>query len=528
MSLFVSVCWDTFDADEIWAQAARERSLRNAAKGVSSGPSIGLGTLADRSEGRRGSGGPPGRWQRGVALPPPGETRARSASRGSEGDTGDLWDDPVGGATGAASDFSAFGAIPDDSEKGSTGAFDFSEMAKASQRFDEELHGGSRGEGGASDGEDAAEVTHSVPVDPRRPLAAAGTTIRSGSGDDVNVFEDFDENEGAEGEAAPEAVKSADENPTDSSRLMKMIGVTKETGTVSAWGSAADTAEAQSSAGAVNSVSSAIPSNPWGGPMIPVGGAQSGEGLGLSSRLEAAMAEQKAREAQVAAEMEKRRQLQESEMMRRREEEEAQRRAALVAQQKAQAQQQAEMQQQAGGGHSQVELVLIERISTILENNWGRSEPMAILSKLHSEDPRVVPLLGNVDALRALIARHPRRVGLRQDPASGAEIAVLILTNAQWQQHQQAQARAEQEEIQRRQEQERAQAMHAESEAARARAEAERAAAAQPIVPDAPWFYADPQNNIQVREFLTIMISTELILSRLTMCCLLYFVCGTL
>ena len=50
-------------------------------------------------------------------------------------------------------------------------------------------HGG----GGALEDDDEDGVLHNV--DPSRPLAGTGTTIRSGSGDHVNVFEDFGDEE---------------------------------------------------------------------------------------------------------------------------------------------------------------------------------------------------------------------------------------------------------------------------------------------------------------------------------------------
>ena len=133
----------------------------------------------------------------------------------------------------------------------------------------------------------------------------------------------------------------------------------------------------------------------------------------------------------------------------------------------------------------------MERICAILENSWGRSDLVSILSTLHSEDSRVIPLLGNVDALRALISRSPQRVALRRDPNFAGDMAVLVLTNSQWQQQQASRARARQEEMQRLEQQRRME------EEARARSEAQNRAVAS-INPDAPWFYSDPQNNIQV------------------------------
>ena len=184
-------------------------------------------------------------------------------------------------------------------------------------------------------------------------------------------------------------------------------------------------------------------------------------------------AEEKNLEAQRALEREKIAR-QEAEMLarRRQEEEEGKRRA---------------MAQQPSPQQSQIELVLMERICTVLENSWGRSDLISILRTLHSEDSRVVPLLGNIDALRALIARSPQRVSLRQDPGLAGEMAILVMTNAQWQEQQQIQARMQQEEMRRR---------HLEEEA-KTRLQTQNQLAAS-IKPDAPWFYSDPQNNIQV------------------------------
>jgi hypothetical protein len=109
------------------------------------------------------------------------------------------------------------------------------------------------------------------------------------------------------------------------------------------------------------------------------------------------------------------------------------------------------------------------------------------LQTLHTDDARVVPLLGTVDALRALIVRHPRRFALTKDPTFGAEMAVLIMNNSQWQQHQAS------EELQRRQQDD-----HQKMLAAK-KAEAEARASETIVITNDPWYYADPQGNIQVR-----------------------------
>ncbi len=147
----------------------------------------------------------------------------------------------------------------------------------------------------------------------------------------------------------------------------------------------------------------------------------------------------------------------------------------------------------------------MERVSNILENSWGKSDLNSILSTLHAEDSRVIAILSTIDQLRALISRHPQRIQLGTE--GGVIMAQLRLNNQQWQvaQAQLAQAKAvqEQQELQRRRLQEeqlrQQQAAQAQQEAlARARAEQERQK--QQVVtidPNAPWFYADPQGNIQ-------------------------------
>jgi hypothetical protein len=84
----------------------------------------------------------------------------------------------------------------------------------------------------------------------------------------------------------------------------------------------------------------------------------------------------------------------------------------------------------------QVELVLIERVSSILENSLGRSDLATILSTMLANDSSVIAILSTVEALRSLIARHPLRIQLGWDPNVGAEMAALRLTNAQWEVYQ--------------------------------------------------------------------------------------------
>lgn len=464
------VCWDTFDADAIWAEVSVRR------------PSAPLKPGEVPAEKRRSytSSTGQGRWQRGQALP----DRRKEKEDASNPD--DLWDDPIGGATGAAMDFSAFGDTPEGGGGGGD-AFDFDKMAEASRELEEELHGPQDigGSGGNNNGADGALE---LKVDAKRPLATVGTQIRSGSGDNVNVFEDFDDpaaNDGGDKIEQPalEPGSAGGEDPSASSRLMAMIGVKKgEEGR--SWNGSAP-AEDAGLLGLGGAAAAGLSLNPWGGPAPQ----QENVGLGmdLASRLESFAAEQKEAE--------------QKELLRRRQEqEEAQRRA--MAQRQQQQQQQAQQdrarqqsqQQQQPSPQSQVEAVLMERISTILENSWGRSDLGSILSTLHSEDSRVIPLLGSVELLRDLIAHNPRRVALRQDPAFGAEMAVLQMTNAQWSQHEaQVRAQQEQEAARRREEQIRMESIQHQ------RSMSSDGGSGPPrINPEAPWFYSDPQGNIQV------------------------------
>lgn len=477
------VCWDTFDAEEIW-ETAREQ--RRASAAISGKP---IGGVEDQ---RRRTAPSSGRWSRGLALPPPDESGRR---KGDADNPNELWDDPIGGVMGAASDFSSFGALPSEGE-----AFDFDKMAEASAELERELHGD-------KETEDDSSYNGTKKIDVSRPLASAGTTLVSGSGNDVNVFEDFDTPSGSDteenksdGDKEIAAVRGGDEDPNASSRLMKMIGVTRDTSTVgnndakpsepssNPWGASAIGVEGPTKTsdpiigGISGAAGTSISLNPWGDPVVPASSSSqqttSAAGMSLGGiHLSPFGTEENNREAQIAAEREKIAR-QEAEMLarRRREEEEGQRR--MLAQQ--------QQQQQASPQQSQIELVLMERICTILENSWGRADLVSILRTLHSEDSRVIPLLGNIDSLRALIARSPQRVSLRRDPAIAGEIAVLVLTNAQWQEQQQIQARMRQEELRRR---------HMEEEA-KARLQAQTQLAAS-IKKDAPWYYSDPQNNIQ-------------------------------
>lgn len=450
------MCWDTFDNEGIW-ELFRERRIASGAK-----PEPVAGSMRPESTGdpRRRVAPSGGRWQRGVALPPPEEAAKRKSDNANSPE--ELWDDP-GGTMGAAADFSAFGAMPIEE-----GEFDFEKMAEATQKIDEELHGP------AVDGAFGESPTQGKTIDKARPLASAGMTITSGSGDNVNVFEDFDSpgvGETVEGISQEEAI-----DPSASSRLMKMIGVDPPKSETAANGEAANPWEGapEKTDAGVNALfgNMGLSLNPWGG----AGAAPVDANTDTSGRLEQLAAEQRARDQQSKIEKQAR---QEAEM-RRREQEEAQRQA--IARRQAEELSRTAALQQQPSAQSQVELVLMERICAILENSWGRSDLPSILATLHSEDSRVIPLLGNADALRALIARSPQRIALRRDPSFAGDMAVLLMTNAQWQQQQEAQAR-HQEELRRRQLEEARQAHGRRS---------------IQIDPDRPWFYSDPQNNVQV------------------------------
>ena len=332
-------------------------------------------------------------------------------------------------------------------------------MSEAAKKFEEELHGkdssransSSNLEGGLEDGD-----AHTRKI-------GDGTEIRSGSGDDVNVFEDFGD-PNSDSAPAPAAATSETTGGIESggeksasSRLMEMIGVGGGAG-----GAEQPAVQQDPAPKPATSNIGGVPLNPWGEPVQQQQQQQAPiQGMDIAARM---AEEQRARQQQ--------------------EEEEAKRRAEIERQQREAAARQQQQQQQQQGP-SQVELILVERVCAILENSWGRSDLMSILTTLHAEDSRVIPLLGNVDALRALVARHPRRIQLAKDPSLGAEMAILLLSNAQWQQAkaQEEQQRAQQEELQRRQ-QLLQQQMAQEP--------------LPPVNPNAPWFYTDPNGQVQV------------------------------
>ena len=476
---YYKVCYDTFDADEIW-QAAKSRG------GTTKAPSArSLSDSRDNVEDRKSKGGP-GRWQRGIALPPAEDSHrnGRNGGGGRYDDADhpeDLWDDPVT-PQAAAADFSAFGGSLDDEPRARNGSigsdsagFDLGAMSEMSKKFDQDIHGSTTESGSES---------LNTSIDPLRPLADAGTTIKSGSGDDVNVFEDFASPEEVGGGPAERSIRSGDEEQNASSRLMQMIGVTPEAkdGVELESSKAKESVQQETAQSMFSGFSSSVPSNPWGDPIIPSHDVNKQNSLGLDLSALTLQREQEEEE-------ERRRLLEEKKRQQAQQEAELQRQQALRTQQQAQQQQQ----------HEQVERILTERVSGILENSWGRCELTSILQTLHSEDPRVIPLLGTVDALRALLSRHPLRIRLAKDPTFGAEMAVLQMTNSQWQQ------RAS-EETQRRQQEEQ-QKLLAQQQQAAAAAKAKEAAELRAqeatvenvVITDSPWFYADPQGNVQVR-----------------------------
>jgi len=420
------VCWDDLDADAIWTTVARERRASSKVEGQADG----------RRNSKRDSRH--NRWERGVALPTQDQKKGDKAENPT-----DLWDDPQ--ATDAAADFSAFGAMPEDD------AFDFEKMAAATQKMDQDLCGG-RSRASSLASADDVDALQSAKVDPKRPLASIGTTIRSGN---VNVFEDFaDPAAEVKPDQSEVGVHSGNEIENASSKLMAMIGVSKEP--------EPQNPEGWNAGGKVDdlSVNVSIPLNPWGGPLLP---GQDSSVAFLGGASATAEMEQKARE---------------EEQRRIRQQQEAQRQAVERSRQ-------AQLQQNAGL-QNQVELVLMERISSFLEKSWGQADLPTILSSLQAEDPRVIGLLDSIEALKALIIRNPHRIALKPNPLFGSDMAVVVMTNAQWQQQEaakQAQARSQQQVLHRQEQQQ--------------RALNEQASLSKSIRPGAPWYYSDPQQNIQ-------------------------------
>lgn len=452
------VCWDSFVDDEeaIW------NSVR----------------LRKSSSTERGSH----RWQRGVALPT--ETAATS-SKPSNAE--DLWDDP--------------------GEE-----LDFAKMAEASAQMEQELRGGTSKEAEATV---SSLNASSTPPPPEETSGASNTattfggltttTTNIGSGENVNVFEDEDDdvelpmppppvevpNETATVVSVEEPAPAAPPEPViqkagtdssldESSRLMAMIGVSKPVNEESSlWGTSTTSATAALS-------SASVPLNPWGTPSITT------PSLAPPNDVAKALEQERLREQEM---------IRMQQEQARREEHARREREQRVRRE----QEQAAAAAAAAANPSEVELVLMERICTILENQWGHSDMVSILNLLHSEDSRVIALLSSVDALRALISRHPHRVEIRVDPAMRTEVAQLRLTNAQYRQEQERQRREQlmQEELQRRrllaEEQKRLQQQQQQQQQRQMSAAASMTSHSSipPIDATAPWYYSDPSRNIQ-------------------------------
>ena len=425
-----------------------------------------------------------------MALPPPGEGEQRQGGRRNEPENpNDLWDDPLA-AENAAADFSAFGMIPDDPKDTTQGepleAFNFDDMAAASNRFDKILRGGSDATGDApSDSADGALEPDMV------------------SEPDVSSL--------------PAQDRPAEQpgNQSPSSRLMQMIGV----GQLDAAGQEAPPAddhvapqnhtEPASNPWAIGNGGSELENhirndqggatqpdlafNPWSKDPEPVSNsvqkhevgfdlaARAGvvASTGISGNGESLLKRRQEQEAQQSRDG----RLQGIGMV---QEQDDSLHARKLAQEQ-QLRQQQQMQQQQQSGYSQVELILMERISLILEKSWGRADLVTLLTTLHAEDSRVVPLLGTTDALRALLARHPARVAIRPDHGFGIDMAILLLTQTQFQnepgQKDTPAAEPAQKET---------------FVQSTPNVPPPAPPAPPPIVDGAPWYYSDPQKNIQV------------------------------
>ncbi len=411
-----------------------------------------------------------------------------------------------------------------------TSMFDLATLSEAALKFEEEIHPDKTKLTDSSSSTDAVEVKIRD-VNPTRPLASVGMTIRSGSDDHVNVFEDFDdqflpEEEQPTTTTATVAVeeKSAKESPvsdetttateastigltttvvdnkkspvitpsissshveTASSRLMQMIGI-----------DSVDASSPWTATGLELKPSFSLPRNPWGEPVGSVG--VSSHEAEWKALQEAELQRQRQVEEQAKIIEEQKR----IALLKLQQQEEERKRIAAAQQEAAARQAAAAAQQQQP---SQVEMVLMERISTILENSWGKADLMAILTALHRDDTRVIPLLPNHDALRALLLRHPNRIQIGRDPTYGVDVAALTLTNAQFASLQQQQ-QEQQQEIQRQQQQLlQAQQRHHQQQQATAAAEAQARSVYQhqqqqqrpKVSSKSPWYYADPQGNIQ-------------------------------
>ena len=541
------VCFDDFDPDEIWASSAVAAGGVPKGVGRSSSTTSSTGVSVSKLERSTPSsrdqlsainGGGDGNnssnsnmWRRGVALPPaavaadarPG---SKGAARGRGGqqayynrdatDASELWDDPLelpssatetsnirlteSSSEGPMMDFSAFGTSLEEVERSRSsgtgaglGTFDLSDMAEATRRFEEEQRRPLK----SGDDEDDVD-DEDTPEASKMRYGGAGLTIQSGSGDNVNVFEDFaapinDDNTSSVNPCAPapsdknsvisnsnkdpilmdsnEDGSDSNRNADASSRLMQMIGM-----------NVPSTSEAASETGGSTNATSSSVVSPWGSAPASIPSSNPW-GSSASADISIQDHQQQKEAARIQQEEERQRQQQE---------------AAAAAKAHAQAQAQAQ------AASSQLEIILMERISTILEKSWGgRSDLHTLLSTLHREDHRVINLLQNVDVLRSLLIRHPHRISLVRQASgvTGQEVVIagLLMSNAQFSQQQQAQQHQEQQARHLQQiRQQQAQAA-AQAEAARIQAEANEREQQQQkmIITDAPWYYRDPSGNTQ-------------------------------
>lgn len=551
------VCFDDFDPDEIWSNGPIPGVSKNSS---SMGRSASAGITIGGSKPERGGGNTrevhgtlngtadsskSNMWRRGVALPPASSTETARAgtkalpgsrSRGGSSqqayynrevkDASELWDDPLdlpGSAatagpqednSGPMMDFSAFGTSLDEVERtrdSSTGAglstFDLTDMAEATRKFEEQQHRTSTAQE-EEDNEDNNGNNGSLTSNKMR-YGGTGLTIQSGSGDDVNVFEDFtthsanatkpDSAISSSNVTAPSAQDSvmgdSKEAPvvTDnqdiagggmgqqqdaSSRLMQMIGMNVTS-------SASDAASASAP---IPTVAAPSVVSPWGGaptsiPSSNPWGASTSANTGVpSASIQEQQQQNSARQQQQEDEERQRQQHQ----------------AATAAKVQVQAQTQTTS--------SQLEMILMERIASILEKSWGgRADLHSILSSLHLEDHRVINLVQNVDVLRSLLVRHPHRVSLARQASevTGQDVVVagLLMSNAQFAQQQQAQQHQQEQARQLQQLRQKQAQAAAQVEAARVQAEAEKRKQQQQqkaiVITDAPWFYRDPSGNTQ-------------------------------
>ncbi len=438
-------------------------------------------------------------WARGTKLPP-APTSSEGNNKNSKHAKDDLWD-----SVGPASDFTEFGALPGSLGGGKMEKFDLCDMANAASAFEEEMAALR-----LADKEAAAKTVNNSNNNNNNKNVNRIDTIMRSAGDNVNVFEDIGDDDGAASHNNHHQQSSnIHKSNAAGSRLMQMIGA-----------GSTSSGESSASLSAAPIRPSLVPSNPWG----------TSSKSSSSKDAEAAAKEAAAAEAENAARLEREEAAAEAAKLAAAEEarenarrNEAAAEASAVAQQaSALAQQQleaAEAQQRAAAlaaYNAQVESVLMERICALLEANWGKVEINSVLSTLHREDERVIPLLRSTDELRSLIIRNVNRVQLVKVNGNGAEFAVLVTNNNPLQQQQaalqQQQQQAAQQQAAARQQVQAAEAAAIAKLQADAR-ERERllllheqqqqaaaiAAQKQQLAGGSnnAWYYADPQGAIQ-------------------------------